>query len=197
MIALSTGGAYAANTIGSSDIINGQVKTADIGNAQVRDLDIRDEALSGGGLTGDDIYGLTGDDIASESLTGTEIANGSLTGAEVADQSGVDTCTHGTVRFGELCVGVANVGNTWFGAVDLCADLNLRLPSYGEGVALARNFDLPNAGQAEHFWTEEQVTIDTAGPTEFWSRMVNDGGIVAFGNTDTEHETVCVTTPTN
>jgi hypothetical protein len=54
-LVLVGGTAYAADTIGSSDIINGQVKTADIGNNQVRSADVRDDALTNGGLTGADI----------------------------------------------------------------------------------------------------------------------------------------------
>ena len=44
------GTAYAANTIGSSDIINGQVKSADIGNKQVFSVDVRDGAVTAGKL---------------------------------------------------------------------------------------------------------------------------------------------------
>ncbi len=54
-LVLAGGTAYAADTIGSSDIINGQVKSADIGNNQVRSADVRDDTLGHGGLTGADI----------------------------------------------------------------------------------------------------------------------------------------------
>ena len=47
IIALGTGTAYAANTIGTDDIINGQVKSVDIGNHQVQGVDVRNETLSG------------------------------------------------------------------------------------------------------------------------------------------------------
>jgi hypothetical protein len=40
------GTAYAANTIGSEDIINGEVKSVDIGNNQVRSADVRDDAVT-------------------------------------------------------------------------------------------------------------------------------------------------------
>jgi hypothetical protein len=62
---LTGGTAYAANTIRSADIVNGQVKaqdiasgavlTADIGNNQVRGIDVRNDSLTGGGLSGADI----------------------------------------------------------------------------------------------------------------------------------------------
>lgn len=40
------GTAYAANTIGSEDIINGEVKSVDVGNNQVRSADVRDDAVT-------------------------------------------------------------------------------------------------------------------------------------------------------
>ena len=83
--ALTGGVAYAADTIGSSDIINGQVKTADIGNNQVRNLDVRDDSLPGGGLTSDDIYSLTGDDIGNETLNTDDIDNGELRDEDIAE----------------------------------------------------------------------------------------------------------------
>ena len=46
-LVLAGGTAYAANTIGSSDIINGQVKSADIGNNQVRSIDVTNDGLTG------------------------------------------------------------------------------------------------------------------------------------------------------
>ena len=73
-VALGTGTAYAANTIGSTDIINGQVKSADIGTGQVQSVDVKND-------------GLTGVDIADSSLTDSEIADGSLTSANIEDGS--------------------------------------------------------------------------------------------------------------
>ena len=46
-LVIAGGTAYAANTIGSTDIINGQVKSADIGTGQVQSIDVKDESLSG------------------------------------------------------------------------------------------------------------------------------------------------------
>ena len=54
-LVIAGGTAYAADTIGSSDIINGQVRNVDIGNNQVFPADVRDDALPNGGLTGADI----------------------------------------------------------------------------------------------------------------------------------------------
>ena len=70
-LVLAGGTAYAANTIGSSDIINGQVKSADIGNNQVRSADVRDDTIANGGLTGKDIIeGSLGTVPAADTLDG-------------------------------------------------------------------------------------------------------------------------------
>jgi hypothetical protein len=50
------GVAYAANTIGSADVINNSLRSADLkDDAAVQSVDVRDDSLAGGGLTGDDI----------------------------------------------------------------------------------------------------------------------------------------------
>lgn len=46
-LVLAGGTAYAANTIGSSDIINGEVRSVDIGNNQVRSVDVTSDGLTG------------------------------------------------------------------------------------------------------------------------------------------------------
>jgi hypothetical protein len=63
LIAIGTGSAYAANTIGSTDIINGQVKSPDIGNNQVQSIDVKDE-----GLTGADIADQSGVDTCAQGV---------------------------------------------------------------------------------------------------------------------------------
>ncbi len=46
VIAVAGGTAYAASTIGTTDIINGQVKSADIGTGQVQAIDVGDGQLN-------------------------------------------------------------------------------------------------------------------------------------------------------
>jgi hypothetical protein len=71
VIAIAGGTAYAANTVFSSDIVNGEVKTADISDANgVRSADVRNDNLTGGGLGSVDI--------ANDSLSGLDIAESTL-----------------------------------------------------------------------------------------------------------------------
>jgi hypothetical protein len=110
-VALSTGTAYAANTIFSTDIVDGEVKAPDLGGAAVtapkiapgavRSAAVRDGSLVGadlapgtvgggqvadGSLTGADIGDrwITGDDLALGSVRGAEVANNTVTGADLA-----------------------------------------------------------------------------------------------------------------
>ena len=99
-LVIAGGTAYAADTIGSSDIINesilsediklnnvktpdlaaGSVQTGKIANNQVFSEDVRDRSLPGGGLTGADI--------APNSLTGTaHIIDGSIGSSDIEDGS--------------------------------------------------------------------------------------------------------------
>jgi hypothetical protein len=160
VIAVAGGTAYAANTIGSSDVIDNSLQSVDVHNNNLRSVDVR---------------------------------NQSLTGVDVSPQSGVDSCTHGSDRFGELCVEVANVNLNWTDAGSHCANLELRLPSLGEARALAENHDLPDVADDEEFWTEETYVFDPL----FINYLVDDAGVVSAEQQTSANETVCVTTPTN
>ncbi len=46
-LVLTGGVAYAANTVFSSDIVNGEVKSVDIGTGQVQTADVKNESLTG------------------------------------------------------------------------------------------------------------------------------------------------------
>ena len=131
VIAVAGGTAYAANTVFSEDIVNGEVKGVDIGNNQVRSADVRDDGLSGGGLTG----------------------------ADIADQSGVDTCV-ASVRIGQLCFRAENFARPWIDAVRHCANIDMYAPTLAQAFALAQSHDLPNIDPQEEFWTGEQTGDD-------------------------------------
>ena len=76
-LVLAGGTAYAANTVFSSDIVNGEVKIADIGPGAVATSEVLDDTLAGGGLAAADLRsgsvgpaeaaGLGSDDIANAS----------------------------------------------------------------------------------------------------------------------------------
>jgi hypothetical protein len=84
--ALGGGAAWAADTIGSQDIIDGEVKAADIGQNQVRSGDIATGQVQTSDVADDTTANaLGGTDIAADSIGGADVAG--LTGADVNDNS--------------------------------------------------------------------------------------------------------------
>ena len=78
------GAAYAANTISSSDIINGQVKSVDIGTAAVATVDIAADAVDSSKI---DDNTVTTADVANNSLRGADVASNSLDGLDIQEGS--------------------------------------------------------------------------------------------------------------
>jgi hypothetical protein len=80
------------NTVGSADIINGEIKNTDLGSDSVNSGKIMDGAVKNSDLgpnaaSSNTIAdgGVRGIDIGNGQLTGADIGNDSLTGADVAD----------------------------------------------------------------------------------------------------------------
>jgi hypothetical protein len=207
-VALGGTGAYAANTVFSTDIVDGEVKTPDLASVAVTNAKVATNAVTAGKIATNAVTtgkvadnNLTGTDIANTNsigpaeiagLGGADIADNSLTGADITDQSGVDTCVLST-RVGQLCVRVENFARAWTPAFLHCANLDLRLPTLSEAMELVRTHDIPDADQQEYFWTQDQFQLNSNSVAQ----VVRDDGL--WGNTtlDTPLETVCVTTPTN
>ena len=211
VIAVAGGTAYAANTIFSSDIVDGEVKapdiaagavaTSEIGKDQVQSVDVRDDTLANGGLRGADIAlgAVTASDIGNGTVTSADIANSTITGDDVLKQSGIDTCP-ATNKLGDVCVRAENFPRTWTNAMAHCANLDLRLPTLGEALYMAQRHDIPNVDQTELFWTD-QLYDATPTTIEVDAWVVDDNpDLLERGDAlvETEElETVCVTTPTN
>ncbi len=67
------------NTVGTSDIIDGEVRSPDVRLNHIRTRHVRNDDLPNGGLLSEDI--------APETLTGADVAGGSLSGADIALKS--------------------------------------------------------------------------------------------------------------
>ena len=103
-LVLTSGVAYAANTVFSEDIVDGEVKSADLANNAVRSPKIGTgqvltQDLGAGAVDGSKIAdgavdspkvineSLTNSDLATNSVQDTEIADASIDGGEVIDNS--------------------------------------------------------------------------------------------------------------
>ena len=104
VFALGTGGAYAANTIGSDDIIDESIQSVDIKNGEVHTADLGGGAVTSGKLANAAVAtpniaagaidsnsvldeSLTASDLATNSVGSTEIADGSIDSGEIVDNS--------------------------------------------------------------------------------------------------------------
>jgi hypothetical protein len=115
--AVTTGSAYAANTVFSTDIVDGEVKNADIaGNSitsnriypgSVMNTDLGDGAVDSAKILDESV---SSSDLASNSVGATEIADSTIDSGEIVDDSLFDTdLATGSVRGPELLDGaVAN-----------------------------------------------------------------------------------------
>ncbi len=75
------GSAYAVNTVGSTDIIDGQVKSVDIGDGEILSADVKDQSL-----TTFDVSTFLGVDVVDGTLTGADIQDNSLAAADIGSQ---------------------------------------------------------------------------------------------------------------
>lgn len=77
VLILGGGAAYAANTVSSTDIINGEVRSIDIGTNQVASSDLANDSVNQNKIvTG----GVRSAEVANESLGGSDIDEGTLNG---------------------------------------------------------------------------------------------------------------------
>jgi hypothetical protein len=79
---LAGGTAYAANTIGSTDIIDGQVKSVDVGDSEILSADVKDQSL-----TTFDVSTFLGADVVDGTLTGADVQDNSLAGADIDESA--------------------------------------------------------------------------------------------------------------
>lgn len=117
-VALSSSVAYAANTIFSEDIVNGEVKTADIhGNA------VTNGKLAGNSVTGAKVANgtLTASDLAANSVANGKIQPNSVTSSKVKD----DTLTNGGLAAVDLAassVGSSEIAANAVGQSEIATD---------------------------------------------------------------------------
>src|SRR4051794_11631572 len=83
-LVLTGGTAYAANTVFSDDIVDGEVKSVDL-----QDLGVANADLAGNSVGSNKISngGVANADLGADSVSSAKVADGSLTGGDVADNT--------------------------------------------------------------------------------------------------------------
>ena len=178
VLVIGGGAAYAANTVGSADIIdesilsqdikNGQLGTGDLAGNAVRTAKVLDESLTGHDIQDDTIGGadvneslldpLTSGQIANESLTGHDIQNNTIGGADV-NESLLDPMTSAQIQ-NESLTG-HDIQDDTIGGADVNESL---LDGVAYTPAFANHsaaFDLPaNGSDAQVIYTGDGVHGD-------------------------------------
>jgi hypothetical protein len=80
---LAGGTAYAANTVFSSDIVDGEVKSIDIGQNEIGSADVKDNSLNTF-----DVHSFIGEDVVDGTLTGADVSDNSTLGPlDISEQT--------------------------------------------------------------------------------------------------------------
>ncbi len=111
--AVGGGTAFAADTVFSEDIVNGEVKSADIGGGEVNTSDIANGAVTGAKIPNESIGHV---DLKAGAVRGSEIANGSVGTLEIADDA-VSTAKIATGAVDSDEIATNGVGASELGAV--------------------------------------------------------------------------------
>lgn len=129
-LALGTGTAYAANTVRSRDIVNGQVKTEDLAKNAVRSAKIANghvkrADVAGGAIDSSKVAldSLTSDDLAASSVGQSEIATNGVGAAEIATNGvGATEIADNSIDGGEIVNGSifgADIANGTIGSAKI------------------------------------------------------------------------------
>ncbi len=187
-LVLTGGVAYAANTVFSSDIVDGEVKAADIaqgavatseiGTDQVQSVDVRNDTLSGGGLTAADLRnGSVGNtEIADGGVRSADVQNEALTGADIAESTlqNVNAGKVGGVQVRKINFQVP-IGTGPTTVLDLAGlQITAECQNFGDGLDV-KAFTSKNGASVLYFAGFATLANDTDGSQDIDSASSTDG----------------------
>ena len=170
LIALGTGSAYAANTVFSTDIVDGEVKTADLDNNAVTGAKIRAGVVGTTDLAADAVDGskvldasIAHADLSNDSVNSANVVNESLTASDLATDS----------------VQATEVANNSIDSGEISADSLLASDLAGASVGASELQDaaVGNAELASNGVTGAKVAGNTLTTADIAGADVNGGGI--------------------
>ena len=135
IVAVGGTSAYAANTVFSTDIVDGEVKSIDIGQNEIGSADVKDNSLNTF-----DVHSFLGADVVDGSLTGADVQDNSLQFNDIGSQSvGSDEVVNDSLLQSDIRAG-AVTGDEVLDNSLTGADINesaLNLPSRARFVSVS------------------------------------------------------------
>jgi hypothetical protein len=156
-LVLTGGAAYAANTVFSTDIVDGEVKNADLANNSVTSTKIYNNSVTSADIRDDNVTSsevlldsLTSADLAADSVRAAEIDAGAVTNSELAG-SAVDSgkIVNNSITAFDLAGGESNGAinlGAGFVATGRCRDVGISVGGAlpGDAVLFSVNTSLPD-----------------------------------------------------
>ena len=156
---LVTGTAYAANTVFSSDIVDGEVKGNDlaadsVGSGKIADQQVKNADLGLGASSSNTIAdgGIQGIDVKDNTLKGADIDESSLVGAPTA----AFDCPGAFTPAGDVCFDVPAGPADYPTAEAACQTSGMTLPSVGEARLIQSALGVPAANR--FLWTGDHTS---------------------------------------
>jgi hypothetical protein len=174
LLALTSGVAQAANTVSSTDIINGEVKSVDIGTGQVKSADISpanvtEAKLANAAVTGAKVAdgAIATAKLLDGAITTAKLADGAVNGAKVLDDSltGADVANTNSLRSPEI----AGLTGADIDESTLFNDNSLTTADLADAAVTIPKLDFDPATQAEF----DQLATDDGDPPNTGSNLVN------------------------
>jgi len=171
-VAISTGGAYAANTVFSTDIVNGEVKTADLHASAVTSGKIAPAAVTSGKVDDGTLLGI---DLADGTVTGLELQDGTVQAVDLAGDAVTSSAIlDGNILAADLADSAVTETKIEDGAVTSAKVLDDSLAGGGLGPQ-----DL-----ATNSVTQTEIATDGVAATEIQEDSIDTDEIIDFGLTN-------------
>src|SRR4051794_31191938 len=134
-IAVAGGTAYAANTIGSADIIDESIQSVDVKNGEVKNPDLGTNSVTSSRIATGNVFN---SDLAPDSVNGSKVSANSLTASDLGPDSVSTSELDSTDHSGAIAVGAITNGR----CVTVTGSVSGARP--GDAVVVTTNGAIPS-----------------------------------------------------